>query len=72
MTSLAHNRMMDTMDTMGSFDPMDMSYMDNPMPLGLVSHTDFLQPSSGLDMQDSLSNLDNEMYLRSGAVWIRG
>ncbi len=65
MTSLTHNR---TMDTMDSFDPMNMSYMDNAMPVGLLSHTDYLQSSSGLDMQDSLSNFDNEMYMRLGAV----
>ena len=69
MTSLTRDCAMDTMD---GFDPMDMSYMGNSMPVGLLSHTDYLQPSSGLDMQDSLSNFDNEMYMRSGATWVNG
>lgn len=78
MTSLTYDRAMDTMDTMDTvdtmdgFDPMDMSYMGNSMPVSLLSHTDYLQPSSGLDMQENLSNFDNEMYIRSGATWVNG
>jgi hypothetical protein len=56
------------MDTMDGFDAINMSYMGNSMPLGLLPHTDYLQSNSGMDMHDHLSNFDADTYLKSVVV----
>jgi hypothetical protein len=56
------------MDTMDGFDAINMSYMGNSMPMGLLPHTDYLQSNSGMDMQDHLPNFDTDTYLGSVVV----
>jgi hypothetical protein len=63
MIALTASRPMDNMD---GFDSLTMSYLGNPVPVGLLPHTDFLQPHPGMDMQDHLSNFDTETYMRFG------
>lgn len=53
------------MDTMDTFDTMTMSYLGNPMPVGLLPNTEYLQTNSGVELQDRLSNFDTETYMRS-------
>lgn len=61
MISFTESRPMDNMD---DFDPMSMSYLGNPLPVGLLPHTDYLQPNPGMEMHDHLSNFDTETYMR--------
>ena len=53
------------MNNMDGFDSMTMSYLGDPIPVGLLPHTDYLQTQSGMDIQDHLSNFDTEAYMRS-------
>jgi hypothetical protein len=53
-----------SVDNMEAFDTIDMSYMGHPMPVGFLPHTDYLNTSSGMDMQDHLSNFETETYMR--------
>jgi hypothetical protein len=52
------------MDNIDGFDPMTMSYLGNPIPVGLLPHTEYLHTNSGMDMQDHLSTFDTETYMR--------
>ena len=54
------------MNTMDGFDTLPVSYLGNPMPVGLLPQTDYLQSTSGVEMQDHLSNFDTETYMRLG------
>jgi hypothetical protein len=60
------------MDTMDGFDTMTMSYLGNPMPVGLLPHTEYLQP--GMDLQDQISTFDTETYMRfvAPSCWMIG
>lgn len=57
------------MDAVDGFETLPMSYLDNPIPVGLLPQTDFLQSSSGMEMQDHLSNFDTETYMRLGGCF---
>lgn len=52
------------METMDGFDPMAMSYMANPMPVGLLHPAEFPPSGPSMDFQDHLSNFDTETYMR--------
>lgn len=54
----------DAADDMDDFDTLTMPYMASSLPVGLLPHTDYLQPASGMDFQDQLSNIDTETYMR--------
>lgn len=43
---------------------MAMPYLENSIPVGLLPTPEYLQPNSGLDMQDHMSNFDTETYMR--------
>ena len=51
------------MDPMDGYDTMTMSYLANPMPVGLLPTPDYVQP--GMDVQDHMSTFETETYMRS-------
>lgn len=50
------------MDPMDGYDTMTMSYLGNPMPVGILPNPEYLP--SGMEVQDHMSTFETETYMR--------